>query len=530
MKTKLLKILFLLAAFFMLPHFALAADKLLQPSDLIYAGAIKLPSANYGCTDSTKCGFGYGGYGLAYNPAGNGGAGSFFMAGHLWNNWVAEFAPPIGGFSNSSSLGSLGTARVLQNFTDITNGNFNYSGTSATDQGSLIGNAGQLGGLMVYNNKLIGQVYVQYDANAQSVRSHFTAGLDWTTGTGFKGLYSVGTKPSPVPQAGFLDVYMGAIPDNSTVGGFNWRTLLGGPVLTGGAAMSIISRTSSGPAAFVFDPTGLDSYSSPAISETNPIAANPLVYYPLSHQTLGSGDNNSQMTDGLPTKYIDGKIAFNLTTNIRGVVWPKGSKSIIFLGTQGVGYYCYGLGTNDQRKVWGIGGNTATNNFQCVDPTATFNPASGNCEGGTAVPSNPNPYCFNPPGSGNHGTNAYPYVYRAWMYNADDFLKVKNGVINQATGLAYQPWEILPYSVFDLNPPIQPAKMTMIDVNGVSSATAENVKAILSAAYDDSTQTIYLAESKGDAGARPLIIAYHVNVGDPNDVTAPAAPSGLTVQ
>ena len=49
---------------------------------------------------------------------------------------------------------------------------------------------------------------------------------------------------------------------------------LGAPYLTGQAALSIISRTSSGPAAFGFDPQRLGAAVTPAT---------PLVEYPLAH-------------------------------------------------------------------------------------------------------------------------------------------------------------------------------------------------------------------------------------------------------
>jgi hypothetical protein len=61
--------------------------------------------------------------------------------------------------------------------------------------------------------------------------------------------------------AGFYSGYVGLVPSN-------WQTALGGPALTGNADISIISRTSSGPA-FAFDPDHLSA-----------TGAQPLVYYP----------------------------------------------------------------------------------------------------------------------------------------------------------------------------------------------------------------------------------------------------------
>ena len=62
--------------------------------------------------------------------------------------------------------------------------------------------------------------------------------------------------------------YMAVVPPE-------WRTLLGGPAITGQGVLSIIGRTSFGPAAFAFDPDGL--------GRENPVPATPLVYYTMEH-------------------------------------------------------------------------------------------------------------------------------------------------------------------------------------------------------------------------------------------------------
>ncbi len=96
-----------------------------------------------------------------------------------------------------------------------------------------------------------------------------------------------------------------------------WRTQLGGPALTGNCCLSIISRTSYGPAVASFDPLKIGT-------------AQMLLYYDAGHTTLGRyGDPNANPI-------------FNGTTKIRGLVFPEGTASVMFFGTTGTGKWCYG--------------------------------------------------------------------------------------------------------------------------------------------------------------------------------------------
>ena len=85
--------------------------------------------------------------------------------------------------------------------------------------------------------------------------------------------------------------------------------------------MSIITRTSYGPAAFAFDP------------ESTIATAQPLVYYNGDHPTLGNY--------GISGSHPD----FNGTTRITGIVFPHGTSSVLFFGVTGLGNWCYGEAT-----------------------------------------------------------------------------------------------------------------------------------------------------------------------------------------
>jgi len=94
----------------------------LQPEDLEYVGAFRLPDVSGGSS------WGYSGQGLTYNPNGNpdgpqdGYPGSLFGFGHDQDMLVSEINIPAPVLSRD--LNALPTARTLQPFHDITAGRF----------------------------------------------------------------------------------------------------------------------------------------------------------------------------------------------------------------------------------------------------------------------------------------------------------------------------------------------------------------------------------------------------------------------
>jgi len=79
-----------------------------------------------------------------------------------------------------------------------------------------------------------------------------------------------------------------------------------------------------------------------------------------------------------------------------GMAFPPGSRSLLFIGRQGLGPYCYGVGSD------------------CGDPA-----------------------------DNSKGTHAYPYQHQVWAYDANDLLAVKNG--------QKLPWEVQPYATWSLD-------------------------------------------------------------------------------
>jgi hypothetical protein len=117
---------------------------------------------------------------------------------------------------------------------------------------------------------------------------------------------------------------------------------------------------------------------------TNPSPTTPLLYYPSVYPAIGAWDGTNPY--------------FNGTTEVRGVVFPEGTRSILFFGRHGLGQFCYGSGP------------------ECGDSADT-----------------------------SKGTHAYPYAYYVWAYDAADLAAVKNG--------QKRPWDVRPYAVWPLTLP-----------------------------------------------------------------------------
>ena len=125
-----------------------AVDKLLQSSDITYIGSFRVPHENYGPSS-----FEYGGGQATYHPAHN----SLFLSGSINSFDVAEINIPT---PRTGSLAGMNTATVLQNFSDPTEGR---SGNVMAGGACCVANGVKMGGLLVYNNKLIGTSFSYYD-------------------------------------------------------------------------------------------------------------------------------------------------------------------------------------------------------------------------------------------------------------------------------------------------------------------------------------------------------------------------------
>src|SRR5262249_46279240 len=262
---------------------------LLQATNLAYLGAFRVPDFVGIST------FAYGGTSLGYNAANN----SLFVVGNDQQQLVAEIGIPAIG---TGPLRTLAVAPVLQTFADATNGQLAKLAPRATVK---------IGGLLPSNAQLTVSAYVYYDALGTQAVSHLVSDLNLAARKA-RGFFKVGT------ATGHVSGYMGIVPPE-------WQSALGGPALTGNCCIPIISRTSFGPSVSVFDPGKL--------APKPPTPVTPLVDYPAT-QPLAAWDTTSPL--------------FNGTSEIRGVVLPVGSRSVLFFGRHGTGPFGYGCGTSQQ--------------------------------------------------------------------------------------------------------------------------------------------------------------------------------------
>ena len=339
------------------------SEPLVQPSNLLYQGSFRVPSGiNSG--GRANAGFEYGGSIIGFDPARNG----LFMVGHDWDQFVGEISIPA---LLKGPLTSLATAKLFQPLVDVTEGRLPL--VNPGDPNPI-----KIGGLLPYQGALYATGYAYYDGTGSAVLSHFVSGSDLSITGDVTGPWQVGTTvgaPVAHKSAGFVAGPMAVIPPE-------WQAPLGGPVLTGQCCVAVVSRTSWGPAAFAIDPTQLGA--------ATPLPARPLVAYPAEYPLAQWGSANSM---------------FNGTTSISGIVFPTGTRSVLYFGKHGTGPWCYGAGTTNQA----------------LDGTLTS-------DGVTR-------YCYDPINQ-DKGTHAFPYVYQVWAYDANDLARAAAGQI--------QPWGVRP--------------------------------------------------------------------------------------
>ena len=319
---------------------------LVQLGNFAYLGTFSLPD-NDGA--ATPIPLAYGGKAVGIGPD-----GASLYYGCYTGTLVARVTiPPIGGM-----------ASVVEPCLQVPN-------LSAVNPGDP--NGIQLGGTLSWNGRLVASAYAYYDANDTAVASHF-AGPDAGQ---LVGPFRVGAD-----KPGFVGGYMGVVPTE-------WRALLGGPALTGQCCISILSRTSFGPSASVFDPSTLGTGTTPSRM---------VVGYPVGHETIGS--------------YRSTGTHFNGSTTMGGVAFPAGTRSVLFIGRHGSSF-CYGNGTSNPALHMQPDPSGGPGDVLCYDPT--------------------DPY------KGPHG---YPYRHQVWAYDANDLALVARGAKN--------PWDVLPYGVWTL--------------------------------------------------------------------------------
>lgn len=311
---------------------------LLTEADLRYLGAFNVPAGSDDPSDALA----YGGSPIGMSP------GGLWYGGHNQFNRLCEITIPAMG----------GTSTLLQRCVDVT-------------EGKPVGQDVVLGGALTWNGRLIVSSFVFYDADYgnQAQTSHYASGLHLATTGDAIGPVKVG---DATIQAGYVGGYMGGIPPE-------WRDALGGPAFTGQSNSSIISRTSTGPAFFAFDPDD--------IGRVAPVPAVPLMHFPLGATGFDAPDDQP----------IDPPFAGSL--GIAGAVFIPGTRTVLYFGRQGLGKeeYC----TPQQTDP----------NGDCYDPVSPYK-----------------------------GYHSYPYRHVILAFDAVDFVRVRKGEIAPWQVKPYASW------------------------------------------------------------------------------------------
>lgn len=339
-----------------------SSEPLVQQANLIYKGSFRVPQL---ATTGDAGTYDYGGTSIAYNPANN----SLFIVGYDPQQYLGEISIPA--ITNSTTIAGLATATVIQPLQDPLEGRINSINPTDT-------NPHKIGGVLPYGGNLYINAYSYYDGGSTQTTSQFIRPTTLSVSGQLKGPYAVGAL-----YQGWVDGYMTAIPSE-------WQSPLGGPVLTGNCCLAITGIQSDGPAVSVYNPS--------AANGSSTVPATLVLGYPYA-DPLGTGWGT---TSNL----------FNGSTHVRGIVFPPGTRSVLFFGRQGIGTFCYGPGST------------------CNDPADS-----------------------------SKGTHAYPYRHQIWAYDANDLLAVKNGT--------EQSWQVQPYGVWTFSLPFDDTT-GMMDIGGAA--------------------------------------------------------------
>ncbi len=275
--------------------------KLISAGNLEYLGGFALPVTG----DLGVSRFGFGGRGLSTYKDPATGQLTLFVGGFDPGRFAQVEVPAA--FVKSAIWENLPVAKLLQKFTDITNGEIDKAGNSLGNDPNGVRTLGTL----AYNGRLI-TTAVQWYAYSQ-LNSHGVASINFQNNNTFQGYYSLSSTTAPIRA---LSGEMGLVPSE-------WQTEIGSPAVTGNQSVSIRSATSYGPSLTTFDPDQL--------GRSSIVTGKTLLFYPSSSPLCGAPGCDQ----------LDNPI-FNGSSLIRGFALVKNSSSVLYIGTHGVGGYWYG--------------------------------------------------------------------------------------------------------------------------------------------------------------------------------------------
>jgi hypothetical protein len=430
------------------------AAGLVNPADLIYLGAFRLPGE-----DSPPKTFAYGGNAMTFNPDGDpqGGdayPGSLFIMGHdrqAWGtlpdgNQVAELSIPVPALAAVPA--DLPTAGFLQEFADVTAGYF-------TDLEEI-----PKTGMQYLNHPDTGPlIHLAWGQHLQppDVPSHawFSPNL---SAPDFKGVWFIGNQ-NPYSVNGYLFEIPAAWADAHASG----RYLAAGRMRDGG-------QGGMGPALFAYRPWG-EGGAAPAPGTR--LAETVLLLYATSDST---------------EDLIGCQTGYQHPDEWEGGAWmttPSGKTAVLFAGTKSNG-----------AKFWYGYRNPAGPGQPCVDANVTGFPTCRMADGGICPQEDFSGCCDAEAGSciSLRGWWSTRFDAQLIFYDPADLARVAAGEMDS--------WEPQPYAVLDIDDHLylNPAG-TDLEELGEGDQRRNRIGDV---AYDRANGLLYVLELYAD-GAKPVV-------------------------
>ncbi len=424
------------------------SGELIQPEDLTYLGAFRLPGG-----DERPQTFAYGGNGMTYNPDHN----TLFITGHDRmaygelpdGSQVAEVSIPAPALAADPA--DLPQAAFVQDFHDIFGDQF-----VGLDEIPRIG-------LQYLNHPLTGPLlHVAWGTHLQSEPSPshawFSANLDapdfqgtWLIGD--QEIYSVNSYMFDIPAA-WADVYAGG------------RYLATGRMRDGG-------QGGMGPSLFAYTPWGADG--TPPADGTH-----------LSETTLLRYDS-SYYTEEI-THSLDG---YQHPDEWEGGAWlttPAGRSAVVFVGTKSTG-----------AKYWYGYINPAGPEYACVDTYVTDFSTCRLADGSTCPPEDFAGCCDEVLGDCASGRGWWSTRWDAQFifYDPADLARVASGEIES--------WEPQPYAVLDVDEHLY---LTQPEWEILGEGDQRRYR-LLDATFDSTRGLLFVLEPFGD-GVKPVVHVWRV--------------------
>lgn len=516
---------------------------LLQFSQLSRVGFLALPTGANGVTGFANAGWVSG---IAFDPAGNSGAGSLFIAGretdtNIGGPTLAEVTIP----TPNAVLASAPTVGMLQNLVNPDDGAID-AGTPR-DAGGVSWHAPiRAGGYHIDGSTLYGTWYMWYDGSNALTKFIYRRPRNLSTAS----------HEGPLGPAGISGWIAGGMCSIPAV----WQARLGNKrILSGLSGISVASRSSYGPPLVGWDPTvgwspggnGDLSYQALAYYPNNP-GQKLASYEGVADQVLGTASTEPWTA---PQVWWSGAMFTG-----HGLVFPVGCDTVLWFCTVGTTHWGYGDGTNAYYSGAGAGifppnppcksisgdpsqddltsGQRASTNGAGTRVTIPFMNSSDVTTDGTGLcwlktrstpvqnagfvasqrtgvaavtakgnSSLANSYVdvdvaftgnltnqtyrvgritFYDPAVQSSGNHAWPYHIACYAFNANDLAAVAAGTKNA--------YNVLPYALWDLD--------SLVNTQGWGGFPDD----CMGVAYDPATKRIYVSQEGGGAGGTNIIV------------------------